>query len=165
MRPLCYLGLPNNAYCSSVAERADASVIFEREVLRLVNEVRAIGHICASGYKGPANPLTLDATLTCAARAHSQDMADSGFFNHTNLAGEGPGQRIRNANGQFRAWGENIAAGYNTPEWVVQGWLASPYGHCDAIMNPHYTYLGVGYAADPNSPYRHYWTQNFGGSS
>ena len=52
-------------------------------------------------------------------------------------------------------------AGQATPESVVSGWLQSP-GHCANIMNPALRELGVGYAYNGNSTYRHYWVQDFG---
>ncbi|UBF24763.1 CAP domain-containing protein [Kovacikia minuta CCNUW1] len=61
--------------------------------------------------------------------------------------------------------GENIAAGYSTPEQVVQGWINSP-GHRANLLNPSYTELGIGYyylANDTGSVnYKSYWTQDFG---
>ena len=36
-------------------------------------------------------------------------------------------------------------------------------GHCENIMNPHYSMLGVGYSFGAAAKYRHYWTQNFAG--
>ena len=39
--------------------------------------------------------------------------------------------------------GENIAAGYSTPEQVVQGFMNSPE-HRANILNPNYHDIGVG---------------------
>ena len=36
-------------------------------------------------------------------------------------------------------------------------------GHCENIMDPNFTFLGVGYAFDEDSTYGHYWVQTFGG--
>lgn len=61
--------------------------------------------------------------------------------------------------------GENIAAGYSTPEAVVEGWKNSS-GHRANLLNPNFTELGVGYyylANDTGSVnYNRYWTQVFG---
>lgn len=56
-------------------------------------------------------------------------------------------------------WGENIAAGYSTPESVMQAWLNST-GHRANIEKPTFRAIGVGAAA--SSTGRLYWTQEFG---
>ncbi|MGZ5971184.1 MAG: CAP domain-containing protein [Polyangiales bacterium] len=32
------------------------------------------------------------------------------------------------------------------------------------MMDPNYQFMGVGYFLAPTAKYKHYWTQNFGGS-
>lgn len=47
---------------------------------------------------------------------------------------------------------ENVAAGYETPESVVEAWKNSP-AHCAAMLGEHYQYIGVGVSyleEDPN---------------
>lgn len=58
--------------------------------------------------------------------------------------------------------GENIAAGFGTPEDVVDAWMNST-GHRKNILSDKYTYLGVGYYKNPNDPdlCYSYWTQEF----
>lgn len=56
--------------------------------------------------------------------------------------------------------GENIAAGYLTPEAVMAAWMNSP-GHKENILRPQFTIMGVG-AANSTDAYRKYWVQNFG---
>lgn len=62
----------------------------------------------------------------------------------------------------YGAWGENIAAGQETPEEVVQAWLDSP-GHCAAMLSADYTHMGVGFYLEENGSdgYKYYWTQEF----
>ena len=102
------------------------------------------------------------AGLRNAARGHSQDMANRGYFNHKTPEGVGPMQRAQQAgyNGGFV--GENIAAGQKTPAEVVQAWMDSP-GHCVNVMEPRYHFLGVGYVLHQGDKFGSYWTQNFGG--
>jgi uncharacterized protein YkwD len=155
--------VPDNSYCNPVANWNSAWVDLELQVLTLVNQARAQGGNCGSqGNFGPSGPLTLVPALTCAARVHSKDMADNNFFSHTNLQGQGPGYRIAQAGYNGSGWGENIAAGYSTPQQVIDGWLSSD-GHCANMLNPGFKDIGIGYAYGPNSQYGHYWTQVFGG--
>ena len=55
---------------------------------------------------------------------------------------------------------ENIAAGYKSPEIVVNAWMNSE-GHRANIMNPNFRKIGVGYVYDANDPFGHYWQQMF----
>lgn len=148
--------VPDLEYCAPVADWSADDAAFEEQVLALVNEQRAAGADCGSGgVFAPAEPLSMNAALRCAARLHSQDMAARGFFDHTNPDSEGPGERIAPTGYEPRTWGENIAFGYATPEDVVAGWMSSD-GHCSNIMRTSFTEMGVGYHLS-----RH-WTQVFG---
>src|SRR5919109_1185606 len=68
----------------------------------------------------------------------------------------------RDAVAGYTGWsaiGENIAAGYPTPEAVVAGWMSSP-GHRANILSPNFTEIGIGLAQ--GGKYGSYWTQDFG---
>ncbi len=142
---------------------APASLPFEDEVLVLVNQRRAAGATCGSTAYSPVPALYMHPQLQEAARGHSQDMAALNYFSHTSADGRTFSQRIRAAGYTASPIGENIAAGYTTPNAVVAGWMSSS-GHCANIMSSAYRAIGVGYALSAASQYRHYWTQNFGGS-
>lgn len=142
----------------------DAGVLaFEDQVLTLVNQYRSVGAVCGSTPYPPTAPLLMNGQLRLAARGHSQDMAANSYFSHTSLDGRTFNQRITAAGYSGSPLGENIAAGYPTPQAVVAGWMASP-GHCSNIMSGSYRSIGVGYAFLAGSAYGHYWTQDFGGS-
>jgi uncharacterized protein YkwD len=120
----------------------------EGEVLALVNTVRA-GAGCA--------PLVHDEGLAGVARAHSADMRDRNFFDHTNLDGLDPFDRAEAA-GQTNARAENIAAGQPDPAAVMDAWMNSS-GHRANILDCGLRTLGVGVAEGPGGPW---WTQLFG---
>ena len=124
----------------------------EMEVINLVNQERLIEglHIYSP-----------DDRLTDAARGHSEDMALNNYFAHTSLDGRAFFDRITDAGYFWSKCGENIAAGYSTPQAVVDGWMNSP-GHRANILHPDFCNIGVGYAYDAGSSYRYYWTQDFG---
>lgn len=119
---------------------------FEEQVAVLVNEQRA-----ANGLA----PLTLNASLSNAARAKSQDMHDNNYFSHTSPTYGSPFDMLKAFGISYRSAGENIAMGYSTPQAVMSAWMNSP-GHRANILNASYTQIGVGYVADGN-----YWTQEF----
>ncbi len=152
--------VPDNPYCNAVADWPMDWWTREEDMLPLVNAHRSQGANCGSeGNFGPAPALSIHPALRCAARAHSKDMADNDFFSHTNLMGEGPGQRIAKTGYSYFTWGENIAAGNATPEATVEQWMNSD-GHCANIMNPTFEHIGIGYA--PGGQWGHMWTQVFG---
>jgi uncharacterized protein YkwD len=138
---------------------------FEEEVQLLVNQRRAQGAVCGGTTYAPASDLEAEQMLQNSAKRHTEDMALRDFVSHVNPDGASLGDRVE-AEG-YPVWrlGENIAAGYRTPEDVVDAWMASQ-GHCANIMNPVYTQIGVGYAYEPDDanapPYVRYWTLNFG---
>jgi len=157
-------GTADSATATITVTGAETNAAFEEQVLSLVNQYRATGATCGGTVYGPVPGLAMNAALRAAARGHSEDMAVNDYFSHTSLDGRTFDQRISAAGyGGAFPWGENIAAGQSTPEEVVAGWMASP-GHCTNIMSPGYKAIGVGYAFRSGSTYRHYWTQDFGGS-
>jgi len=100
--------------------------------------------------------------LAASALAHAKDMAERGYFDHVTPDGVRPEQRMAKAGWHVMPVGENIAAGQAIPAEVVQGWIDSP-GHCKNLLNPNFKHLGVGYFYAPNTRYKHFWVQNFGG--
>jgi uncharacterized protein YkwD len=133
-----------------------------KTLLDAVNAARATGRTCGGQYFRPAQALAWNGALGNAALAHSLDMARQRYFNHQGKDGREVGDCAQQAGYRWRRVGENIAAGQETPEAAMSGWLDSP-GHCANIMSPDFTEMGAGYAIDRarESP-RAYWTQVFG---
>jgi uncharacterized protein YkwD len=127
--------------------------------LELVNDVRARGARCGRRAFGPAPPLVLSGALGGVALGHAADMANRNYFEHEDLAGHSPADRVRAVGYKEKLVGENIAYGPGSIEEVVQGWLDSP-GHCENIMDPRFTEMGIAYA-NGQSRSRHglYWVQ------
>lgn len=96
-----------------------------------------------------------DAQLEQAAQAHTDDMADRGYFEHTTPEGKGPDQRVRDAGYDWAASSENIAFGALTPFEVVEQWLQSQ-GHCENVLDDRVLDIGVGVRGDKDL-----WTQVF----
>jgi uncharacterized protein YkwD len=126
--------------------------------LKLVNEARARGATCGSHSFGPAPPLTLSGTLAGVALGHASDMAVHGYFDHRDLTGQSPADRVRAVGYREKLVGENIAYGPITVEEVVQGWLHSP-DHCENIMDPRFVEMGLGMATGRTSRAGLYWVQ------
>ncbi|WP_280444785.1 CAP domain-containing protein [Nocardia brasiliensis] len=138
-------GAPAAQAAPSAESPADA-------VISLTNDERA---------KAGCPALRAESHLTQAAQGHSEDMAAGNFMDHNSSKGD-PGARIRAAGYKPQTWAENIAAGYQSADDVVDGWMNSP-GHRANILNCGLRDIGVGYAKARNGT--PYWTQNFGTSS
>ncbi len=113
----------------------------ERETERRVNEARREHGLA---------PLSTSRKLQAVARAHSEDMARSGYFSHRSPDGVGPADRFRARGIAYRKVAENIAENRGAEDTVaaaVEGWMRSP-GHRANILDPEVTETGVGIAVD-----------------
>ncbi|TVL91573.1 sigma-70 family RNA polymerase sigma factor [Streptomyces sp. SAJ15] len=119
------------------------------QVLELVNVERATAG---------CSPVRRNDLLVTAAQRHSDDMAARDYFDHTSPDGSDPGDRITAAGYRWRTYGENIAAGQQTAQSVMDSWMNSP-GHRQNILNCDVTEMGVGVNLDSGGPI---WTQVFG---
>ena len=130
---------------------------------QLINQVIELTN--AEREKAGLKPLTLNNELAQAAQGHSESMATDDFFSHTGADGSNVSDRVEDAGYEYSRAGENIAAGQQTAEEVVEGWMNST-GHRENILNPDFTEIGIGYELLENDTgsvnYNHYWTQVFG---
>jgi uncharacterized protein YkwD len=149
--------LPSARPVSQVPLVAPIAVL-SHHALELVNEVRARGVRCGERSFAPAPPLTLSGTLGTVAYGHATDMAVHNYFEHEDLAGQTPADRVRAVGYHEKLVGENIAYGPQTVDEVVQGWLASA-GHCENIMDPRFAEMGLAFAAGHGSKHGLYWVQ------
>lgn len=148
------------AFTGCSAENAPVvNAEFEKRVAQLVNEVRA---------ENGLPPLKLVTSLSVAARYHATDLGRDDYFEHdTNDRSGSSLQKVCGTFDRIRLWyngwsvaAENIAAGYNTPEAVLAGWMDSD-GHRGNILNPNFTEFGVGYFSGVGK-FPSYWVQDFG---
>jgi uncharacterized protein YkwD len=128
--------------------------------LELVNQARARGARCGGDSYAPAPALTLSGTLGGVASGHALDMAQHNYFEHVDLSGHTPADRVRAVGYQEKLVGENIAYGPQTVEEVVRGWLDSP-GHCANIMDPRFVEMGIAWAPGQLGRRGLYWVQVF----
>ncbi len=151
--------VPESSGCGGINQPV-VNADYEQQVLDLVNSERA------SNGLPPYKRVT---ALDEAARYHSADMGQDDYFNHNTYDRVGGNlvyvcdtwTRIGTYYTGANAMAENIAAGYRTPQEVMNGWMNSP-GHRANILNADIREIGVGYAAVNGSEYTRYWTQDFG---
>lgn len=132
-----------------------------KRLLDAVNQARGQARRCGSQDYPAAAALAWNAELGSAAESHSRAMANGNFFSHQDADGRVPGDRAELAGYLGSRVGENLAAALDTPQRVVDAWLASP-GHCANLMNAQFSELGAAYAEDPKSDAAIYWTALFG---
>jgi uncharacterized protein YkwD len=102
--------------------------------------------------------LTWDDHVRETAREHSMDMAENQYFDHTNLQGQSPFDRMKEDNIRFITAGENLAYGQFSSIFAHEG-LMNSLGHRKNILQESYEYLGVGVAFNNES--QPYYTENF----
>ena len=103
-------------------------------------------------------PLTWDDHVKLTAREHSADMAINQYFNHTNLEGQSPFDRMEEDHIFFRAAGENLATGQLSSIFAHEG-LMNSIGHRENILKAEFESLGIGVAFDSDK--KPFYTQNF----
>ncbi len=130
----------------TIAQKDTAASSYEKEVIRLVNEIRA---------KNGLGTLKEDWELSRVARYKSEDMKNNNYFSHTSPTYGSPFDMMKKFGISYRGAAENIAKGQKTPQEVVNAWMNSS-GHRANILNKSYTHIGVGYVKSGNI-----WTQMF----
>jgi uncharacterized protein YkwD len=141
----------------ALLEETSADRVSER-VLDLVNAARDRGQRCGEQFYPSVAPVRLSPRLNSVAADHAQDMVRRHYFEHVDLDGRTPADRVKAAGYRERLVGENIAYGPMSAEEVVEGWLASA-GHCQNIMDPRFAEMGLALAPAPNRGHGPYWVQ------
>ncbi|MGF1472998.1 MAG: CAP domain-containing protein [Rubrobacteraceae bacterium] len=112
----------------------------EAEIFRQHNQIRRERNL---------KPYCVDPNLQKAARAHTNDMLERGYFSHTTRGtGERPGARIERYGYDWRSYGENIAWGsgpLGEPPRIMRAWMNSS-GHRANILDGGMTEIGIGAA-------------------
>ena len=104
----------------------------EWDVLKLTNKER---------LQEGLSPLTGFAKLQEVSDIRAEEITQ--YFSHTRPDGTSCFTVIDETGLGYNWLGENIAAGYRTPQAVVEGWMGSE-GHRANILTADFTHLGVG---------------------
>ncbi|MHA5047690.1 CAP domain-containing protein [Streptomyces sp. SD15] len=115
--------------------------------LDLVNSVRT-----AAG----SPPVSLDARLAAAARAHASDMAARGLLSSESANGISVYQRVTSAGYAYLTVGEHLVSGPRTPAEFVEYCLSTEQSRL-TLYEPAYRQAGLAYVADHRSGDL-YWT-------
>ena len=124
----------------------------EWKMLKLVNKDRKIHKL---------DKLRMQEDLREVARKHSKDMARKDYFEHENISGQTPFDRLEEARITDVVAGENLAKirGYNNPVIRAEIGLMNSPGHRANILNKDYNTVGIGIIKSISETF--YYTQNF----
>ncbi len=147
-----------DGYCDRAGDWPQESESLEDGAWNLVNEFRESGWNCGGEQVGPLPLLSLDPSLRCAARLHSEDMVLRGFFDRVNPDHVSYAERIRRAGYSGTSYGESIAQsdtgfGGQVPWRAIYGLEDE---NCENLVDPRFDSVGIGY-------YEGVWTLDFGG--
>lgn len=87
-------------------------------------------------------PLRFETRMQKAADDRMRDMEEQEYWAHESPDGRSPFTWLRAESYDFEFAGENLAAGFETNEVLVQSWMESP-GHRENIMSPLYADCGI----------------------
>ena len=144
-----------NIGCGAPAER------FRDTMVAVVNDSRLTARQCGTSNSPAVGVVSWNDELAAAALSHANDMVRFNFFSHDGSDGLSVADRAETAGYDWRAIGENIAAGQQEVEEVHQGWLDSA-GHCRNIMNTLYTEIGAACVTSDDTDFGSYWVVVFG---
>ena len=164
---------------ANTAKTADYLTEAEKEVIRLVNEVRtqpaafAKKHLENRQGEGayakecyeellawaPQKALLPSKALSLAAKDHANDMGAAGKTGHVSTTGENAAQRVQRYGtftGRYNGPWENCSYGFDDPLAIVLQLLIDDgvpsRGHRKNIMQPAINYIGV--SIQPHKSYR-----------
>lgn len=102
-------------------------------------------------------PVTLNAELTAAAKAHSKDLAKWDRISHFGSDGSNPWDRVKRAGYNARVTAENVGTGQASFDEVLKGWEESP-GHNKNLLMSDVENMGIALVQDPKTEFKTFWT-------
>lgn len=141
-------GLFQPFHLSAVAYEMPDALAFAEEIVTLVNEVRA---------EYGLDPVALAPIILEASSIRAQEQQVQ--YGHIRPDGSSWSTVLNEVGIDSNCYAaENVAAGYETPEEAMNGWIHSDT-HRAAILGENYQYIGIGISYLPNDPnyYFYYW--------
>ncbi|MFM2422021.1 MAG: hypothetical protein RL291_551 [Pseudomonadota bacterium] len=108
-------------------------------------------------------PLQLNAQLTDAAKAHSQDLAKWDRISHFGSDGSNPWDRVKRTGYRAKLAAENVGTGQASLDEVFKGWQKSPT-HDQNLLLADAEHMGIALIQDPKTEFKTFWTLVVGSS-
>jgi uncharacterized protein YkwD len=156
---LTVLAVPTSG---QVIESGCQDKVVVEQVLNYVNKLRAQGHACGQSSFEPALPLRWEQRLEQTAQGHAAELAQGDQINHLAANGLTLRDRLRLNGYLAMRVGENLAAGQESLDEVLQTWSSSSK-HCENLMQPAFKDVALVCASGPGK-YGRYWVLNLGRS-
>ena len=106
-------------------------------------------------------PLTLNAELTNAAKAHARDLAKWDRISHYGSDGSNPWDRVKRAGYNAKVAAENVGTGQISFAEVLKGWQESP-GHNKNLLMADVDHIGIALVQDPKTEFKTFWVLTLG---
>ncbi|MEK5231237.1 CAP-associated domain-containing protein [Lysinibacillus sp. FSL K6-0232] len=134
--------LSKNGFYAQASQARQKS--FEELTVHLMNQARVSEGIAALSYASQYNQI---------GRLHSLDMVTNQYFDHTNLKGQEPWDRMKAGGIEYSYAGENIAYGQYSAIYAHEA-LMNSLGHRQNILQAKFTHAFVGVQfSNKNIPY------------
>ncbi len=93
--------------------------------------------------------LQLNGQLNQAAQAKARDMAERNYWSHNTPDGNPPWVFVASQSYAYQKLGENLAAGFDSEQSAINGWMASP-PHRENLLDANFSQVGFGVAQNKN---------------
>lgn len=155
-----YDGMPPGSF-----ETAPRGALSDRDYSKTsLNPEKALAQINKYRAGKGLKPLTLNAQLTSAAKAHARDLAKWDRISHFGSDGSNPWDRVKRTGYRATVAAENVGTGQVTFEEVLRGWKESP-GHNKNLLLADARHAGLALVQDPRTEFKSFWTLVLGSSS
>ncbi|MDX1686079.1 MAG: CAP domain-containing protein [Saprospiraceae bacterium] len=108
------------------------------QFLTKINDLRSHGCYCGD----PVGRLTFNSLLRESAFAYAKEMAQNGYFSHTDRSGGNVARRVDATGYRWLSVGENLAINQDNIAEVFEDWLNSPE-HCWMMMDGRFLEMGL----------------------
>ena len=126
-----------------------------QEFIRRVNVLRERGGICPNTRFATAPPLRTEPRLMQSSMLFAVELAENGKLDHFSIRSGRLRDRLRTVAYRFAYAAENLAAGQESIDELLEAWLPS-IRHCQNLFNPRHRDVGLA-CAPSDGPYSRMW--------
>lgn len=134
------------------------------QVMAALNAIRAAGMSCSARHEATSAaavaPLRWSDELAASAHEYALELAARDAVSHEGQVLRTLSKRVRAAGYRMQVAGENLAAGQEELDDVIDQWMAS-HDHCENMMLPEFQDAGLACVAGPGH-YGYYWVLHLG---
>ena len=133
------------------------------QVLEALNAWRAKAHVCGGETMAASRALRWSAPLAASAKLFAEELAQRDTVSHEGQVWRTLGKRLRAAGYRMQVAGENLAAGQEDLDDVLEQWMASR-DHCENLMLADFQDVGLA-CVTGRGHYGYFWVLHLGRTS